>query len=137
MLAPVTAVTKRDRYGNLLGPNLDLIGKSRDRRFLHTTTPSNIGDVQPGLRSEDYQHPPPRRRKDKEEGATRTVESQRIWSVMGETKDGWTFIHISLLEGILQTEPDATQPLCARIGCIFSHFSCSLSLILLLYRLRH
>jgi len=34
MLDPLTATIRRDRHGNLLGPNLDLIGKNWYKRIL-------------------------------------------------------------------------------------------------------
>ena len=34
MLDPMTTVQRRDRAGNLIGPNLDLVGKNWCKRFI-------------------------------------------------------------------------------------------------------
>jgi len=59
--------------------------------------------VAPGTRTEDYQHPPPRLKKDKvKRGYAHNgkAENLGIWTtVMSKTKDEWAFIHISCSTG--------------------------------------
>ena len=45
-LDPTTAVERRDRSGNLIGPNLELVGKTWYNRFLSRHPALTIGNVQ-------------------------------------------------------------------------------------------